>query len=63
MTARGLAMISFAMLAGTAALAVFASGELAEGFVEIPDHWWSTFMVGFPLAGAGLAALLSWRRR
>ncbi len=30
------------------------STQLADGWVEIPDHWWSTFLVVFPVGLAGL---------
>jgi len=30
------------------------STQLADGWVEIPDHWWSTIAVGAPLGFAGL---------
>ena len=35
-------------------IAAVVSDNLADGWVEIPDHWWSTIVVGGPL---GLAAL------
>jgi hypothetical protein len=51
------------MLGVAVAAGAFASNELAGGWEEIPQHWWSTFAVGVPIIAAlFLYQIAIWRR-
>ncbi len=45
-------VMAFIVIAIGVGAAVFT--HLADGWVEIPDHRWSTFLVGLPVGLAGL---------
>ncbi len=40
-------------------MAAVVSTQLAHGWAEIPDHWWSTLVVGGPFGLAGLWWLMN----
>lgn len=46
--------IPIGLVALSIGLAALVSTHLTDGWVEIPDHWWSTIAVGVPLGLAGL---------
>jgi hypothetical protein len=57
--ARVLALIS----AGVALVVFgFALNDLERGLVEVPEHWWSTFVTGFSLGAVALVATMEVRR-
>ncbi|MCA9826452.1 MAG: hypothetical protein KC479_13710, partial [Dehalococcoidia bacterium] len=53
---RRLVLAGVAMVAIGTLGAAWSATELADGVVEIPDHWWSTLLTA-PLA-VGLAVLI-----
>lgn len=56
-------LFALGMLGVAVAAGFYASGELAGGWEEIPQHWWSTFAVGIPvLAALFIYQLAIWRR-
>jgi hypothetical protein len=60
--AKALAWTGFVLVVAGLFPAAWAIGELAEGVIEVPRHWWSTLSVlplvaGLFMTAAGLVGL------
>jgi hypothetical protein len=62
-TLRNLRIVAAGLVALGLAGGVWATGQLRDGVLEIPLHWWSTLAVLPLLAGIALGAVAWWPRR
>jgi hypothetical protein len=60
---RWLPILAAACIALGLAGAILVIPDLQDGWVEIPDHWWSTLAVVPALVGVGLAVIAVGARR